>query len=375
MQLGVLSSDQYQNMAQEGRLTLPPETKFDPSSFDLTISDEAWSAEFAFRLRNQHIDTILDDLTHMEPEGGGFTFERNRAYFVRLREKLALGKEISGHASGRSSVGRIDCMTRLLTDKPLEYDVVPAEYVGPLYVLLVPQSFSVRAPVGASFNQLRLINGPHHRSIISRSDAAYLHEPLWYVKEGAQFQSLDYQDYQALAADLAAPPGFFDLTVELADETFIYKARNGTDLTVDISAAEGVHPAEEYWERVNILQTAPKSVQLEPRSFYLLKSKERLSLAHEVAVDVLAISETLGDIRIHYAGFAHPGFGRARDDGRLGTPLIFEVRSNDIRTRLYDGTPLAKVAFFRMSAPPSEIAPSHYNEQELQLAKWFAPVY
>src|SRR5262249_44191726 len=38
----------------------------------------------------------------------------------------------------------------------------------------------------------------------------------------------------------------------------------------------------------------------------------------------------LREMRIHYAGFVHPLFGRDRKDGKVGTPLIFEVRGHDV---------------------------------------------
>ena len=65
-----------------------------------------------------------------------------------------------------------------------------------------------------------------------------------------------------------------------------------------------------YFEKVSIKgEGAEHSVLLEERKFYIMKSKERLCIPRDVAVEVIAISERIGDIRIHYAGFAHPGFG------------------------------------------------------------------
>jgi hypothetical protein len=81
-----------------------------------------------------------------------------------------------------------------------------------------------------------------------------------------------------------------------------------------------------------------------------------------------AYSESLGDIRIHYAGFAHPFFGFGRDNG---TPLIFEVRGHSMDTILSGEDVLAKVYFRRMSVPAKEDKKPTYNEQELQLSACF----
>ena len=70
------------------------------------------------------------------------------------------------------------------------------------------------------------------------------------------------------------------------------------------------------------------------------------------------------------SGFAHPGFGR-HDGPKPGTPLIFEVRATDMPTRLYDGSLLARIQFFRMSEIDEENKPSTYQQQELKLSNVF----
>ena len=126
-----------------------------------------------------------------------------------------------------------------------------------------------------------------------------------------------------------------------------------------------------FFEELPVLEDGPdRSVVLEPRRFHIMKSRERLAIPEDVAVEVVAISERIGDIRIHYAGFAHPGFGRAVRKPRRGTPLIFEVRATDMPTKLYDRSLLARIQLFRMSerAAPT---PSTYGHQELKLSDLF----
>jgi deoxycytidine triphosphate deaminase len=118
-----------------------------------------------------------------------------------------------------------------------------------------------------------------------------------------------------------------------------------------------------------------KRLKLTKGSFYILKSKELLALPKGVAVYCRAIDEYLGEMRIHYAGFAHPWFGRTRKDGRTGTPLIFEVRGHDVNVSLQDGETMARLLFFRMSEDASREDvedDTPYNAQQLQLSKYFA---
>lgn len=107
--------------------------------------------------------------------------------------------------------------------------------------------------------------------------------------------------------------------------------------------------------------------------FYILRSKEKIALPKGVAVYCRAIDETFGEMRIHYAGFVHPFFGRNRDDQAIGTPLIFEVRGHDVHVSLKDGEKMARLTFYRMSEdavfePPKK---RNYESQTLELSKFF----
>ena len=111
-----------------------------------------------------------------------------------------------------------------------------------------------------------------------------------------------------------------------------------------------------------------------------MRSKERLCLPEGIAVYCRAIDEAIGEMRIHYAGFAHPFFGKDRKDKIEGTPLIFEVRGHNINVNLVDDERLARLAFYRMSKDCKKPDPedckkndeeNDYNEQELRLSKYF----
>jgi dCTP deaminase len=324
---------------------------------------------------------IKANSTKIEPEkdsfGEYFLFKSQKIYLVELDHFLKLPGNINGRATGRSSIGRLDVITRLLTENSTEYDIVEAGYEGPLYLLVLPQTFSIKISPGASLNQLRLFSGPSHASVITRSLIQDFGTPFWYIRN--QGRRNEWVSWEALVQEYGnsrtADPYLFDLTVDLADTDFayIFKAKsNSGSKHIDLRKGERSHNPNDYFEKVSIKgDGAEYSVILKQRSFYIMKSKERLCVPRDVAVEVIAISERIGDIRIHYAGFAHPGFGRHRTQSKRGTPLIFEVRATDMDTRLYDGSLLARIQLFRMSTKTKPV-PSAYDKQELKLSSIFA---
>jgi dCTP deaminase len=106
--------------------------------------------------------------------------------------------------------------------------------------------------------------------------------------------------------------------------------------------------------------------------FYILSSQEKIALPGGIAVYCRAIDETIGEMRIHYAGFVHPFFGRNRKDSTIGTPLIFEVRGHDVEVALTHGEKMARLTFYRMSEDCVKEEPSNYDSQTLELSKFFA---
>jgi len=290
-----------------------------------------------------------------------------------LDHYLKLPRNINGRATGKSSIGRLDVITRLLTENSTEYDIVEAGYEGHLYLLILPQTFSIKINPGASLNQLRLFSGPSYASVITRSVIHDFGTPFWYVRR--QDRPNEWTSWEELLEEYSssrtADPTLFDLTVDLADTELdhIYKANpdSGPE-PIDLRKGKESHDPAVYFEKALLEKDgAERSALLEQGSFYIMKSKERLSLPCDVAVEVIAISERIGDIRIHYAGFAHPGFGQHGNTNKPGTPLIFEVRATDMPTRLYDKSLLARIQLFRMSEK-TDPAKSDYDQQELKLS-------
>mgnify|MGYP005853770143 CR=1 FL=1 len=390
---GVLADGQLSQMLRDNLIQYPtarqPQVRPDPSALDLTLGTKAWKLKTSSRPTTRELEKIKRESDEQAPGtdayGQYFHFEAKAIYLVQLQETLTLPPNLCGRGTGKSSVGRLDVITRLLTEHAQEYDTVPEDYDGNLYLLVSPQTFNISVAPGSSLNQLRLVCGPQHAAVIDRHIIGHYGQPFWYVlKPGKVDEYVDWERSLEPAESLVADPRLFDLTVDLADphHPFIYKAKeppsNRQASTIDLrenvySTLErgGYNPAE-FFERIPVQREgADYFVELAPQSFYIMKSKERLHIPVDVAVEVIAISERIGDIRIHYAGFAHPGFGTQRDDNRKGTPLIFEVRATDMPTKLFDGSLLARMQLFRMSQP-AKPENTVYGSQELKLSKVFA---
>lgn len=385
MSPGVLGVSQVERLFKEEKIAsrsgLAKMPGLDGSAFDLPLGMNAWRLEYGQRPTTRELQKLKDKSSPLglndDETGKHFYFKKGEIYLVELDYRLQLPSNINGRATGKSSVGRLDVITRLLTERCQEYDIVDAGYEGSLHLLVLPQTFSIKVSPGMSLNQLRLFSGPPYGSIITKYMIREYGTPFWHVPRSTPEPGNRYESWEevvkAYNASQTADPTLFDLKVELADPGFsyIFKAKCVTEDCIDIRKKDGSYDPMQYFEQVHIEAAASHSVVLEHNSFYIMKSKERLHIPQDVAVEVVAISERIGDIRIHYAGFAHPGFGRHGDLNKPGTPLIFEVRATDMATRLYDGSLLARVQLYRMSGQTASSS-SPYDKQELKLSKVFS---
>lgn len=371
---GVLTNEQVLRLheAKQVYLNVDGEESWkaglDYSAFDLPLTGNCWRIAEGQRPATRELTRLRLGSEKIEPKGGVFRFDKRQIYLVELSIGFELPPNVCGRATGKSSIGRLDVITRLICADSPEYDVVPLGYSGTAYLLVMPQTFSIQVQVGKSLNQLRLFCGPPASSVIPHSQILDYGVEFWRKRKdrGGGFEEW------STAVGIPSRPGLedptlYDMTVDLAGDgnKHIFKARDVDDL-IDTNKKDG-HDPKTFFRQVPITD---ESVVLEQNGFYIMKSKERLCIPADVAVEVIAISERIGDLRIHYAGFAHPRFGLGGSGD--GTPLIFEVRATDMPTRLYDKSLLAKMQLFRMSEKTEDKKKeSVYNSQELQLSSVF----
>ena len=109
-------------------------------------------------------------------------------YLIELKERLDLPAGLRGKANPKSSTGRIDVFTRVITDHSDRFDEVAPGYAGPLYLEVVPLSFAVRVREDLTLNQLRLSMG---RPWLSDDEVrqTHLEEPILYKVGRRRFPS------------------------------------------------------------------------------------------------------------------------------------------------------------------------------------------
>ncbi len=115
-----------------------------PASLDLTLSNKCYRIKASFIPNNIKISTVIKELSLTEINLNQNTLlEKNCIYLCELNEKLNLPNDIMGKSNPKSTTGRLDIFTRVITENGKEYDYVNYNYKGKLYLEIIPQSFSI----------------------------------------------------------------------------------------------------------------------------------------------------------------------------------------------------------------------------------------
>jgi dCTP deaminase len=338
-----------------------PESSVQPASLDLRLGTEAYRLRCSFLPGGTTVARKLEEFRVGPPIdlGNGAILERNRPYLIPLQETLALPRNVRALANPKSSTGRLDVFTRVITDRSFRFDEVRAEYRGRLWLEVVPRSFTVMVRTGVSLNQLRLMTG---NTRVSDREVRRVHatEPILF--RGGR---------PVAASDLRMSDGLFlSLDLRYDDGRSVgYQARRNSRL-LDLSMVDHYDP-DEYWSPVHPEREG--RVVLEPEEFYLLLSEEAVRIPPELAAEMTAYDPTSGELRTHYAGFFDPGFGH--DPLFDGSRAALEVRAHDVPFVVEHRQPVCKLRFERMLEPP-DVAygvgrGSNYQAQEATLSKHF----
>ena len=348
------------------------ERQFQPASLDLRLGLVAYQLRASFLPFRKTIRERLDrrqiDFTEPElvidtiPLEHGATLQRDVVYLCELLEFLDLPPGIRGRSNPKSTTGRLDIFTRIVTDATPRFDEIEPGYRGPLFVEISPRSFPIRVQTGVSLSQLRLIRGD---SAMSDDEVrqVYAREPLLYDDEE-----------QPVAADDAIRDGGLCMGVDLSgrktDGIIGYRA-HANPQAVDLNRIDFYDPLE-FWEPIRARNR--DAYILEANRFHILVSKERIRVPPALAAEMSVYDVSAGEIRTHYAGFFDPGFGFG-DGGMLGTKVVMEVRAREVPFLVYDGQISFKVIFERLADRPERLygvgLGSSYQHQTLTLSKHF----
>lgn len=353
---GVLPSQSLRQLIEAGAITAQPAVEaaqIQPASLDLRLGTRAYRVRASF-LAGAHrkVAERLEEFTMHEVDlSKGAVLEKGAVYVIPLMEALALPPGLSAVANAKSSTGRLDLLTRTITDGGAEFDRIPEGYHGPLYAEVCPRSFSVLVRPGQRLNQIRFRHG---HATLSDADLRDLHavEPLVsgtpVISEGLGFSV----DLRPAAGDLLG-----------------YRAKPHTGV-VDLDRI-GHYPAREFWEEI---RASNGQIILDPGAFYILVSREAVTIPPDYAAEMAPYLAMVGEFRVHYAGFFDPGFGHAAAGG-AGSRGVLEVRCHEAPFVLEHGQVVGRLVYEKMAARPDMLygtgIASNYQGQGLKLAKQF----
>lgn len=332
-----------------------------PASLDLRLGTVAYRVQASFLPGPERTvyDRIDELCLHRFDLTEGALLERGCVYVVPLLESLALGPSLSGVANPKSSTGRLDVFTRLITDQAVDFDVVIRGYQGPLYAEIFPRTFSVIARTGSRLNQLRLTRGSPE---VRDSELRRLLE-----NEEVLDRTLSEQEISTLWRGV---PLSVDLVGIDGSDLVGYKAKPHAPL-IDLDRVRHYDPAD-YWDPIH--QTSDKSIILNPEDFYILASREAVSVPLDHAAEMVPYDAFTGEFRAHYAGFFDPGFGHASVDA-AGTRAVLEVRSHGVPFTIEDGQLVGRLKYEHLTDVPDQLygmeSGSSYQRQGLTLSKHF----
>ncbi len=326
-----------------------------PASLDLRLGEWAYRVRASFLPgpRSTVAGRLKDLVLHRMPLAEGAVLETGCVYIVPLLESLALPGGVAAAANPKSSTGRLDIFTRVITDFAQEFDTVPEAYEGPLYAEISPRTFSILVRTGSRLSQIRFRAGA---SLASDAIIRELHEREGLIASG----QVNIDNGLALTVDLGGEPD--------APVGFRAKPHSGL-VDVDRSAALDV---ADFWEPL----WRRGSLVLDPDQFYILASKEAVRVPPAYAAEMVPFNPLVGEFRVHYAGFFDPGFGHSSGHGE-GARAVLEVRSHEVPFILEDGQIIGRLVYEPLTEAPERVygegIGSNYQRQGLKLSKHFKP--
>ena len=353
---GVIPNQQLETMIASGVIAADPAVdaaQIQPASLDLRLGTVAYRVRASFLSgRGAKVADRLGEFEmHRVDLTDGAVLEKGAVYVVPLMERLALPTDISAVANAKSSTGRLDLLTRLITDGGTEFDRIGAGYNGPLYAEICPRSFSVLVRPGMRLNQIRFGTGD---AVLDDDALRALH---------AQTPLVD--------GDAVIDDGLgFSVDLRLKDTTLVgYRAKPHTGV-IDLDKIGHYAPAD-YWEEVH---SDNGQIILDPGAFYILVSREAVTIPPEYAAEMAPYLAMVGEFRVHYAGFFDPGFGHD-DAGGAGSRGVLEVRCHEAPFVLEHGQVVGRLVYEKMIQAPTQLygagIASNYQGQGLKLSKHF----
>lgn len=358
-QPGILPDSAIAALFDNGALTtdgaLDPD-QIQPASLDLRLGSKAYRVRAGFM--PGAASTVAAKLEQFKLHEIDLTesavLETGCVYIVPLLEQVSLPAGISASTNPKSSTGRLDIFTRVLTDRCVEFDKVPAGYSGPLYLEVSPRTFPIVVRRGSRLSQIRFRVG---HALLDDAAVNALHDEQTLVSGGT--------------VNITA--GGIAVSVDLSGgKTGLigYRGKRHTAVVdVDKRAANAVL---DFWEPLYLRNYG--ALILDPDEFYILVSAEAVHVPPAYAAEMTPFDPLVGEFRVHYAGFFDPGFGHSAAGGS-GSRAVLEVRSHDVPFVLEHGQIVGRLVYEHMQSLPDALygsdLKSNYQAQGLKLSKHF----
>ena len=361
---GILPSQAIRGLIQNHRIEAVEDIEADqiqPASLDLRLGAVAYRVRASFMPGGaaRMMDKIDQFGMHQLDITGGAVLERGCVYIVPLLESVRLGGDLAAFANPKSSTGRLDVFTRLITDHATAFDRVERNYHGPLFIEIAPRTFSIVVRKGSRLNQLRLRRGS---PVFGKETLLRLHEkaPLVDAEPGTETIR---ERRVGLSIDLHG-----DRSTGLVG----FRAKRNTDV-IDVDA-RGVYDPADYWE--SLYARPGEGIILDPHDFYILATKEAVAIPPDHAAEMVAYDTDVGEFRVHYAGFFDPGFGYGKPEH--ASKAVLEVRAHEVPFMLEHSQIIGWLRYERLLEVPEQLygaaIGSTYQGQGLKLGKQFKPL-
>ncbi len=356
---GILTDRAISALFDAGRLRseLPLDSdQIQPASLDLRLGSHAFRVRASFMPGPANlVADKLDRLKlHVVDLSEGAVLETGCVYIVPLLESVNLPDNMSASANPKSSTGRLDIFTRVITDRAQEFDKIPAGYSGPLYLEISPRTFPIVVRRGSRLSQIRFRIG---HAVLSEPELLALHE----------------RETLVASAKPNITGGGIALSIDLRGDgkgLIGYRGKHHTAV-VDVDR-KGAHDVVDFWEP--LYSHGRDELILDPDEFYILVSNEAVHVPPLYAAEMTPFDPLVGEFRVHYAGFFDPGFGHS-EAGGAGSRAVLEVRSHEVPFILEHDQIVGRLVYEHMQERPAGLygtgLGSNYQAQGLKLSKHF----
>ena len=353
--IGSLVYQDYVNLIKNKNIISSNFKKFQiqPSSIDLSLSSECYEINYSFLSPKSNVREKIKKYSvkkiNLEKK---YLFKTNKTYLVKLNEKLHLKNNIFGHCNPKSSTGRLDIFCRTIVDYTDEYEKIPINYKGEIYLEITSRSFNIEFQKGDILNQLRLVCKNHLYLNDTKLINLNLIKPIIYFPKKNKQKNIS---------------NGLKVSVELSKSNNVvaYRAKKKTPKLN--FRRTNFHNIIDYWEP---LKSKNNSLVIEKNKFYILRSKEKIRIPANYAGEMVPYDTRIGDFRAHYAGFFDPGFGDPS-----GSYAVLEVKTYELPFTLQDGQTIARIKYEKLNKKSNIVygsqIESNYQNQGLKLSKHF----